>query len=67
MATRKISLKKGRSCLSWVSQLMKPGLREWDEQIMATCLYAHDVKEVLKLRLPVRGGYDFVAWHYENN
>jgi hypothetical protein len=44
---------------------MKPGCQEWDEQVLATCMYAHDIEEVLKLRLPERGGDDFIAWHYE--
>jgi hypothetical protein len=48
--------------------MMKPWLQEWDEQILATCLYAHDIEEVLKLRLPREGcGDDFVAWHYEKS
>jgi hypothetical protein len=29
----RISLKKGRSRLRWISELMKEGTREWDEQI----------------------------------
>jgi hypothetical protein len=29
------------------------------------CMYAHDIEEVLKLRLLERGGDDFIAWHYE--
>jgi hypothetical protein len=29
----RISLKKGRNRLRWISQLMKEGTREWDEQI----------------------------------
>jgi hypothetical protein len=46
---------------------MKPGRQEWDEQVLATCLCAHDIEEVLKLRLPERGGDEFVAWHYEKS
>jgi hypothetical protein len=63
----KISLQKGRSRLRWVSQLMKPDTREWDEQILQLCLYRHDVDEVMKIR-PMQYGYeDFVAWYYEKS
>jgi hypothetical protein len=40
----KISLRKGRSRLRWVSQLMKQGRREWDEQVLKTCMYPHDAE-----------------------
>jgi hypothetical protein len=30
-------------------------------------MYPHDVAEVLKIRIPQRGGEDFVAWHYEKS
>jgi hypothetical protein len=31
------------SCLKWVSQLMKPGRREWDVQLLKSIMYSHDV------------------------
>jgi hypothetical protein len=46
-----IGLRKGRSRLRWVSQLMKQGWREWDEQVLKRCMYPHDVEEVLKICL----------------
>jgi hypothetical protein len=49
----KIMLRKGRSRLRWVSQLME-GSREWDEQKLDLCLYPHDKEEVLKIR-PMQG------------
>jgi hypothetical protein len=61
----KITLKKRRSRLRWVSQLMTAGRREWDVQMINSCLYPHDAVEVLKIRLSNRSPEDYVAWHYE--
>jgi hypothetical protein len=47
--------KKGRSRLWWVSQLMKEGRCEWDEGTLKSCMYQHDVEEVLKIRLSGQG------------
>jgi hypothetical protein len=47
---KKISMKKGRSRLRWVSQLMVPGRHEWDENCLKECMYPHDVHKVLKIR-----------------
>jgi hypothetical protein len=65
--SRRISLKKGRSRLRWVSQLMKEGTQEWDEQMLRSCLHAYDVEEVLKIR-PMRNRHeDIIAWFYETS
>jgi hypothetical protein len=61
----KITLKKGRMRLRWVSQLMKPGQREWDVQRLQTCMYPHDIEEILKIRLSNTNTEDILAWHYE--
>jgi hypothetical protein len=58
-------MKKGRSKLHWVSQLMVPGQREWDENVLQTCLYPHDAVEVLKNRPMQNSEEDFIAWFYE--
>jgi hypothetical protein len=63
----KLSLKKGRCRLCWVSQLMLPNRREWDEQVLKTCMYPHDVEAVLRIRLSERMEEDFVAWFYEKS
>jgi hypothetical protein len=44
---------------------MKQDRREWDEQLVRSCMYQHDAEEVLKIRLIEVGGEDFIAWHYE--
>jgi hypothetical protein len=61
----RISVKKGRSRLTWVSQLMIAGQQQWDTYMFITCVYPHDAYEVLKIRLPERIPEDFVVWHYE--
>jgi hypothetical protein len=63
--SRRLSLKKGRLRLQWVSQLMLPDRREWNEQLLKECLYPHDVNEVLKIRLSKRIPDDHIAWFYE--
>jgi hypothetical protein len=63
----KISLRKGRTRLRWVSQLMTSGRREWDEQILQTCFYNHDIDEIKKIRLSDRLEDDVVAWHFEKS
>jgi hypothetical protein len=54
----KVSLKKGRSRLRWVAQLMKPNRRDWDEHVIRSCMYPVDADEVLKIRLTKRGDED---------
>jgi hypothetical protein len=54
----KVSLKKGRSRLRWVTQLMKPNLRDWDEHVIRSCMYPVDAGEVLKIRLTESGDED---------
>jgi hypothetical protein len=60
-------MKKGRSRLRWVSQLMLPGRQAWNEQLLSTCLLPRDVEEVLKIRLSNRNEEDFIGWHYERS
>jgi hypothetical protein len=63
----KISLKKGRSRIRWVSQLMKDNLREWDEQVLRTCMYPHDIEAAQQVRPAQLGEEDIVAWFYEKS
>jgi hypothetical protein len=65
--SRKITLKKGRGRMRWVSQLMVPGRHEWNEQILHECMYLHDVVEVLKIRLSKRVQADHIAWFYDRS
>jgi hypothetical protein len=60
-------MKRGRARLQWVSQLMVPGRREWDVQLLKSVFYPHDVQEVLKVRLSERVPEDHVVWFYETS
>jgi hypothetical protein len=44
---------------------MRPGRREWDEQMVRACLYPVDAEEVLKIWLSDRFQEDHIAWYYE--
>jgi hypothetical protein len=57
--------RKGRARLRWVSQLMVPGWREWDMNVLHSCLLPHDVQEVRKIHLSDRIMKDTIAWNYE--
>jgi hypothetical protein len=45
---------------------MKPGRREWGEQVINTCMHRQDVAEVLKIWLTKNGDEDILAWHLEH-
>jgi hypothetical protein len=53
--------------LRWVSQLMHSGEHEWDEQRLRSCIYPHDVEDVLRIRPMRHGRDDMVAWAYEKS
>jgi hypothetical protein len=59
-----IKLKKGRTRIHWVSQLMVTGRWEWDAEMLRTSLFPHDAAEVRKIRLSDRME-DTIAWFYE--
>jgi hypothetical protein len=46
---------------------MKEGTREWDEHKLRSCLYAHDVEEVLRIRPSWYGNEDTITWFYEKS
>ena len=55
-----------RPCrLKWVSQLIRDGSREWNEEILERFFHRNDIDEILKIKLPGGNNEDAVAWHYE--
>jgi hypothetical protein len=42
------------------------GRREWDLELLRTCMFGHDIEEVCKIRLS-NMLEDTVAWHYERS
>jgi hypothetical protein len=63
----KVSGMKERCRLKWVSQLIDPATRSWDEAIIRKYFYHHDAEAILQIKIPARPADDFVAWHFESN
>jgi ribonuclease HI len=61
----KLSGMKERCRLKWVSQLIDPVTRTWNEAIIKQYCYHHDAEAILQIKLPQRVSEDFVAWHFE--
>jgi hypothetical protein len=62
----KLSAKKNRTRIKWVSDLFFSGT-SWDENLIRHLFYPHDVEEIPKMCIQSSGEGDFVAWHYEKN
>jgi ribonuclease HI len=62
-----VSGKKTHSRLKWVSDIIDPRTRKWDEGMIRRICYEHDAETILRIKLPVRHVDDFVAWHCEPN
>ena len=45
----RISAKKNRTRIKWVSELFMTGSRSWDENLIRHLFYSHDADEILKL------------------
>ena len=61
----KITRKVGRCRLRWVSDLLLPNSRRWNEQLIRMIFFPHDAEAILSLRLLPVEGEDLIAWHYE--
>jgi hypothetical protein len=53
---------KRRGRIRWVSQLMIPGMKEWDVQLLYSIFHKFDAKEILKIRLWEGSHDDFIGW-----
>ena len=63
----KITGKQSHTRIKWVSELIDPVTRTWNEELIRKILLPHDVDEVLKIRLPQSTSEDFIAWHFERS
>jgi hypothetical protein len=63
----KVSGMKERCRLKWVSQLIDPATRSWDEAIIHKYFYHHGAEAILPIKIPAKPTNDFVAWHFESN
>ena len=61
----KITARKSRTRMKWVSDLILTGPKGWDENLVRHLFYPHDAEETLQLRIPSSGEGDFVAWRFE--
>lgn len=63
----KITTKKNKTRLKWVSDLFLGGTRKWDENLIRYLFYPHDAAKILNLLIQASGEGDFIAWHFEKN
>jgi hypothetical protein len=63
----KVAMKRRTNRRRWVSELIDPATRSWDERLIQEIRYAHDADMVLSLKLPMTPYDDFVAWLPEKN
>ena len=63
----KVTAKKNRTRIKWVSDFILSGPRRWDENLVRHLFYPHDAEEILSLCLQSSGEADFIAWHFEKN
>jgi hypothetical protein len=63
----KVEGRQGNSHMKWVSELINPLTRTWDESAMRGCCLPRDAEAILSIKLPARASEDFVAWSGESN
>jgi hypothetical protein len=63
----KVSGKKKETRMRWVSELISPNTRLWDENKIRTYFFPHDAEAILAIKLTQRSTEDFVAWNMEDN
>jgi ribonuclease HI len=63
----KVQGKRGNSRRRWVSELISPETRTWDEAAVQACCFPIDADAILNIKLPARACDDFVAWSAESN
>lgn len=59
--------KNARNRLIYVNELMEPGLKSWNENLVRHVMKKDDAEEVLKIRLLECQPDDFPAWHLEKS
>jgi hypothetical protein len=53
--------------MRWVSELISPNTRSWDQNKIWTYFFPHDAEAILAIKLRQRSTEDFVAWNMEDN
>jgi hypothetical protein len=63
----KVSGRLGNSRRRWISELINPSTRTWDEGMVRSCCPPSDADAILAIKLPQRQCDDFVAWFPKKN
>jgi hypothetical protein len=63
----KVIGKASKQRLRWVSDLINPATRSWDEAKVRSVLYPPDAEEALRITLSPSQNEDFIAWAHESN
>jgi ribonuclease HI len=63
----RVSQRLANSRRRWVSELIDPISRQWDEALVRSCCPSSDADSILSIKLPSRPCDDFVAWMPESN
>lgn len=53
--------------MRWVNQLMMPGRKEWDVDLVYQMFHEYDAEEICKIRIPTSNVKDCIAWHGERS
>jgi hypothetical protein len=59
--------KASKSRFKWVSDLIDFGTKQWKEETVRSLFHPPDAEEILKIRIPLVNGEDFIAWAHEKN
>ena len=57
----KVTARKNRTRIKWVSDFILSDPRRWDEDLVKHLFYPHDAEEILSLCIQSVGDGDFVA------
>ena len=60
----KVTVMKKNSRRRWVNQLLIPGTKNWDINLLHELFHAYDAEAISNIRLPHQQSEDIVAWHY---
>ncbi|KAK1668586.1 hypothetical protein QYE76_056745 [Lolium multiflorum] len=63
----KVEGRRNNSRKRWVSELINPITRTWDEEAIRSCCAPADARVILSIKIPVRASEDFIAWSAESN
>jgi hypothetical protein len=63
----KVIVKSSKQRINWVSDIINPANRSWDETKVRSLLYPSDAEEVSEIILSSNQNKDCIAWTHERN